>query len=148
MKKYALISILAIFLIACSVVSVCAADGYGNEYDSNFIDGLNVSYDLSQALDDAKADNKTVMVVFDQDSCSYCDMLKEDTLSDSKVQDIINRNCIPVILDVNRDYEIASQFEVFGTPEIIFLNGDGEELHRIDGYVTPDEFLREVREWV
>ncbi len=147
MKKYALISILAIFLVSGLIVSVSAADSYGNNYggyDSNFIDGLNVSYDLEQSLKDAKLENKTVMVVFDQDSCGYCDMLKQDTLSDSDVQKIINENCIPVIIDINKDYEIASQFDVFGTPLIIFLDGDGKELHRIEGYVTPDEFLSEV----
>ena len=103
MKKFFIVSILTIFLLCGLLVSVSAE----NTYDDSYIDGLNVSYDLSASLDDAKLENKTVMLIFDQDSCIYCEMLKDDALSDSEVQKEINDKCIPVIIDINNSLSLA-----------------------------------------
>ena len=139
-KKFFIVSILTIFLFCGLVVAVSAE----NTYDGSCIDGLNVSHNLSESLDDAKLENKTVMLIFDQDSCIYCEMLKDDTLSDSDVQKEINDKFIPVIIDINKDYETADKYDVFGTPIVIFLEDNGDEIGRIEGYVDSGEFLDEI----
>ena len=140
MKKFFIISIITIFLVCGALASVSAE----NTYDDSLIDGLNVSYDLSESLNDAKLENKTVMLVFDQDSCIYCEMLKEGTLSDSDVQKEINEKFIPVIIDINKDYDTADKYDVFGTPLIVFVDDSGDEIGRIEGYVDSSEFLQEI----
>ncbi|MBR5503749.1 MAG: thioredoxin family protein [Methanobrevibacter sp.] len=140
MKKFLIISIMTIFLVCGALASVSAE----NTYDDSLIDGLNVSYDLSESLNDAKLENKTVMLVFDQDSCIYCEMLKDGTLSDSDVQKEINEKFIPVIIDVNKDYDTADKYDVFGTPLIVFVDDSGDEIGRIEGYVDSSEFLQEI----
>ena len=104
LKNLALISIISLFLISGFIVSVSAE----NSYDDKYIDGLNVSFDLDQSLKDAKLENKTIMIIFDQSSCVYCDMLKENTLTDSKVQEAINEKYIPAIVDINKNPMIAN----------------------------------------
>ena len=91
LRNLVIISIITLFLISGIIVSVSSE----NTYDDKYIDGLNVSFDLEQSLNDAKLENKTVMIIFDQSSCIYCDMLKENTLTDSKVQDI--KNIFPLL---------------------------------------------------
>lgn len=139
MKKYIILCLLAIAVI--SVTSVCSADA-----DNPVVQGLNSTSDLNQGLDDAKISNKTVLLIFDQENCYYCDLLKEDVLSDSEVQNILNENYIVVIVDVNEEYSLAADHQVVGTPTSIFFDSNGKEIGRIDGYVSCDEFLDELKE--
>lgn len=142
LKNLALISIISLFLISEFIVSVSAE----NSYDDKYIDGLNVSFDLDQSLKDAKLENKTIMIIFDQSSCVYCDMLKENTLTDSKVQEAINEKYIPAIVDINKNPMIASNYNVYGTPTVVFVSGDEEFVYQIDGYLDPEEFLDELKQ--
>ena len=142
LKNLALISIISLFLISGFIVSVTAE----NSYDDKYIDGLNVSFDLDQSLKDAKLENKTIMIIFDQSSCVYCDMLKENTLTDSKVQEAINEKYIPAIVDINKNPMIASNYDVYGTPTVVFVSGDEEFVYQIDGYLDPEEFLDELKQ--
>ncbi|MBO7211602.1 MAG: thioredoxin fold domain-containing protein [Methanobrevibacter sp.] len=138
----AIISIITLFLIGGFIVSASA----DNAYDDKYIDGLNVSFDLEQSLEDAKLENKTVMVIFDQKSCVYCEILKENTLTDPKVQEIINEKYIPTIVDVNKNPMIASNYNVYGTPTVVFVSGDEDFVYQIDGYLDAEEFLDELNQ--
>ena len=142
LRNLVIISIITLFLISGIIVSVSSE----NTYDDKYIDGLNVSFDLEQSLNDAKLENKTVMVIFDQSSCVYCDMLKENTLTDSKVQDIINEKYIPTIVDINKNPMITSKYNVFGTPTVVFVSGDEDFVYQIDGYLDSEEFLDELKQ--
>ena len=132
------ILILTIVLIAGLSMVVCASS-------NDSVSGLNISDNYDSALKDAKAQNKTVMVIFDQDSCSYCDLFKQDTLSNSKVQEKLNSGFVPVVVDINKDYDLASKYKVFGTPSVVFSDSNGKEIHRIGGYVDANEFLEEIK---
>lgn len=139
MKKYVILCLLVI--AAISVSSVCGVD-----VDNQVVAGLNSTSDLNQGLDDAKVSNKTVLLIFDQESCHYCDQLKKDVLSDSEVQKILNENYTVVIVDVNKEYSLAADHQVVGTPTSIFLDSNGQEIGRIDGYVSSDELLDKLKE--
>ena len=114
--------------------------------DKQVTDGLNTTTNFKQALDDAKIQNKKVLLIFDQKDCYYCDLLKEDTLSDSKVQKILNKDYIVVDIDVNKEGKLAEEYKIYGTPDLIFLDKNKKEIHRIDGYVPADEFLNTLKE--
>lgn len=130
--------ILTIVLIAGVSMAVCASS-------TDSVSGLNISDNYDSALKDAKASNKTVMIIFDQNSCSYCDKFKQDTLSNPQVQEKINSSFIPVVVDVNKDYDLASKYKVFGTPSVVFSDSNGKEIHRIGGYVGANDFLEEIK---
>lgn len=132
------ILILTIVLIAGLSMVVCASS-------NDSVSGLNISDNYDSALKDAKTQNKTVMVIFDQDSCSYCDQFKQETLSNSKVQEKLNSGFVPVVVDINKDYDLASKYKVLGTPTVVFLDANEKEIHRIDGYVDANGFLDEIK---
>ena len=106
---------------------------------------LSQTNDLNNVLSNATIENKTVMLVFDQDNCVYCDMFKKDTLNNLEVQKALNESFIVVMVDINKNPDLANKYHVFGTPASVFLNGNGSEIHRIDGYVGASEFLSELR---
>ena len=115
-------------------------------YEGSYIDGLYFCNDLDKAFKDAKAHHRNVMIVFDGAACIYCDYLKEDTLSDSTVQKEINDNYIILITQTSESPELTSQLNIYGTPTTVVLDEDGNELGRIEGYETPEEYLAHLKE--
>lgn len=133
------ISILCIFTLLLSV----------NASDVNITSDnatLNVSSDFSQSVDNAKVENKPAMIIFDQSNCVYCEMLKQQTLNNTTVINELNEKFIVVMLDINKNSRVASNYKVYGTPTAIFVDGDAKELHRIEGFVEADELLNEIKE--
>ena len=133
--NFLVISIAILIVCACLSASV-AADAQ--------VSGLNSTSDFSSAVDLAKTQNKTIVLIFDQDSCVYCDILKENTLTDSNLQNELNNNYITVFVDINEDYDLADKYQIYGTPSMVFIDYNGNELGRIDGYVGAVEFLNEL----
>ena len=126
--------VLAIFLMLMLTMAVSAY-----ELDSSIINGLNVTDDVDDVL--SQKQDKNVMLVFDQDSCVYCDLFKDNVLSDANVQKELNDNYIVVIVDINRHPDVAGQYNVFGTPTTVVIDSNGNIVYRLEGYVESDRFL-------
>ena len=131
------------FLILVAAVSTSAVF---SEDTFQIAEGLNATSNITRALDNATLENKTVMLVFDQDSCYYCDLFKNEVLSDENVQKELNEKYIVAVSDVNQDPQLAGQLRVVGTPTIVFLDSNASEINRIDGYLPADEFLDVIKE--
>jgi thioredoxin-related protein len=48
-------------------------------------------------------------------------------------------------VDINREASLAAEYQVFGTPTMVFLDGDANQIYRIEGYVPADEFLDDLK---
>lgn len=131
--------ILAVFLILTLTLTVSAY-----EMDNTIIDGLNVTTSVESVLNEKQ--DKNVMLVFDSDSCVYCDLLKENVLANPDVQKELNDKYIVVLVDVNKHSDIALKYKAYGTPTTVILNQSGDEIYRIEGYVESDEFLNGLKE--
>lgn len=142
MKKIILLIIAVLIIGSALILSIDTNENNNNQ----MVDGLNSTSDITQAITDAKNENKKILLIFDQDSCYYCDLFKEDTLSNSEVQEILNKEYVVVDIDINKEGSIASKYKIFGTPSTIFLNKNNKEIHRIEGYVSANEFLDTLKE--
>lgn len=109
------------------------------------VQGLNATRDIGLAFNESQSQNKNLLIIFDQESCVYCDMLEENTLSDANVQKELNENYVVLFVDINKDYEVAEKYQVFGTPIIHVVSPEGKDLGKIEGYVESDEFLSELK---
>ena len=74
MKKYVFI-LMAIMLLAV------APAVYSADFENSTIPGLNMTTDIDLAMNAAQSENKSVAIFFDQASCAYCDMLKNNVLN-------------------------------------------------------------------
>ncbi len=100
---------------------------------------------FSQALAKAEAQHKLVMVDFYTTWCRWCQRLDTTTLSEAQVVSKIQRDFVPVRLDAEGEgRELAQKFGVNSYPTVVFLDHRGHEVHRIGGYLEPQEFLREL----
>lgn len=141
MKQIKLLMLLLLIIIASfSIQATFSLD------TQELVNGINSTSDLTQALEEAGNTNKSVLLIFDQASCYYCDLLKSNTLSDANVQKEINSNYIVVDVDVNKESSLAAKYQVVGTPMIIILDSNGNQQGKIEGYVDANEFLAELKE--
>lgn len=139
MKKYIFIlTILSLLTLTSAVYSV--------DFDDTQIPGLNVTTDIDGAFNVSQSDNKTLAIIFDQDSCVYCDILKNDVLSDQEVQKELNENFIVLLVDINKNPDIAQKYKVYGTPTIQFLDSNGNDMDKIEGCPPKEDFLNMVKE--
>lgn len=140
MKRITFLALALVLVLA--VTAAVSAEGLEN----TTISGLNVTQDIDWAFSESQNQNRNLLIIFDQDSCVYCDMLKENTLSDSKVQKELNENYIVLLVDINKDYKLAEEYKVFGTPAVHIISPNGKDIGKIEGYVESDEFLSALKE--
>ncbi len=132
--------ILLVMVVVLSLMSVNTISA-GNSLENS----LNSSDNYEQSLENAKAGNKSIVLVFDQKSCSWCEVFKRNTLENQDIIYQLNSKFITVIVDINKNPEVASKYSVYGTPTIIFLDSNANEIKREAGYIPPDEFLEIIK---
>jgi len=103
--------------------------------------------DLNFALEEARAENKPIMIDFYADWCAACKELDQKTYSDPNVQNALERFII-VKIDMTRNTDVTNRYKklykIIGLPLVIFYDSSGHLLTspRITGYVGPEEFLK------
>ena len=115
-------------------------------YNDSFIEGLHFCKDLEKAFKDAKEHDRNVMIIFDGEACIYCEYLKDEGLTDPDIQKEINENDILLITETSLDPELSEQLQIHGTPTTVVFDTDGNELGRIVGYESTNQYLSELKE--
>lgn len=109
------------------------------------IDGLN------EALAQAKAENKSVMLDFYADWCVSCKEMENYTFSDPAVQAAL-KDTVLLQADVTPNDELDKalykHFNIFGPPAIIFYDTSGNELkpYRVVGFMNAEKFTQHVNQ--
>ena len=60
---------------------------------------------------------------------------------DPRVVELITRDTIPVRAHIKEEPEMWKRFGARWTPTILFLDWDGREQYRVEGFLPADEFL-------
>lgn len=90
--------------------------------------------DLSEDLDEANAEGKRLLIIFEQRGCIYCTKLHEEVFPDPEIDALIREEYFVVQLNLFGDVEVtdfdgtvasekdmASRWGVLFTPTLIFL---------------------------
>ncbi len=91
----------------------------------------------------SKATGRPVFLGAHASWCGYCKKLINVVYADTVVARYFNTNYINISIDVDKEFgrHIAQKYGVKAYPTLLFLNGRGEVLNRINGYVDPSEML-------
>jgi thiol:disulfide interchange protein DsbD len=107
--------------------------------------------DLEQALIQANAENRPVMLDFYADWCVSCKEMEKYTFSDPGVQTTwANYNTVLLKADVTAndaaDQTLMRHFGIFGPPAYMFFGPDGKERqgYRVVGFMPADEFRQHL----
>lgn len=132
--------------LAAGVVTLIVA-GCGKAGDAlGAANALPWERSLPPALARAERESKLVMVDFYTDWCKWCSEMDRTTYADSRVQSALGK-VVLVRLNAEKDGEAdADRLGVSGYPTIVFLDGRGQEVGRISGYLPAGEFLEEFQD--
>ncbi|WP_307450178.1 MULTISPECIES: thioredoxin family protein [Chryseobacterium] len=126
MKKTALLSSLFISALAL-------AQGIKFE-DSNF----------ANILAKAKKENKLVFIDAYASWCGPCKLMAKNIFPLQAVGDYYNGHFINAKIDMEKGegVDLAKKYNVKAFPTYLFINGNGEEVHRTLGYVEEKDFIQ------
>lgn len=100
------------------------------------------SLELDAALTQGRKEKKLVLVNVYTDWCGYCKKLDKEVFRDPDVKAAMQA-FVAIKADAEgRGETAARRFGVRGFPTILFLDPDGREVRRIEGYVRRDDMLR------
>ena len=129
-------------------VAVSAQAG-ANEHKFTSVKNLK---ELTQAVAQANAQGKTVMLDLYADWCVACKEFEEYTFFEKNVQMALANSVLLQIdlTDTGSDdsVELMTKFNVFGLPSILFFDINGKELlqRRVTGFMAADKFSVHVNE--
>jgi thiol:disulfide interchange protein DsbD len=108
-------------------------------------------YSIDRLLKEVAASDKPVVVDFGKESCTSCKELEEITFPDPKVKEQLKKfTFIKVDVTDNTEAEKAllKKFELFGTPNIIFLDKNNNFLpaKSLTGFIKPQDFADHLEE--
>lgn len=108
--------------------------------------------DIREDAAEAAKGGKRLMLYFMQDGCPYCKQLVSVNFRDPRIVDKMQRNFMPVLINIWGDREVtaadgrrmpekrfAAVLKVQFTPTLVFFDKRGAVVHRINGYLRPDE---------
>jgi thiol:disulfide interchange protein len=128
-------------LTGCSTGVPVGADinsGSGSAAQISFV------HDQDVAMNRAASEGKPVMVKVYTDWCGVCKRMDEEVLKQSSVVLVVQDGFVPLKVNPEtseRGAEFARKHNVEAYPTVLFLNAEGEEVHRIVGFAPEQAFL-------
>ena len=102
--------------------------------------------DYSDLFELAKKENKGVMLYFHFDGCGACVTMERTAFKDKKVFEFYNSNFINFEINTRKGkgIEVNKLYNVQLHPTFLFFDNKGNELHKIVGVFSPEEFYKQA----
>lgn len=96
-----------------------------------------------QILDKAKKEDKVIFMDAYTTWCGPCKKMARETFTQESVGDFFNTNFINVKMNMEKGegIQLAREYRVRAYPTLLFIDGDGKEVHRALGYHDGEKFL-------
>ena len=137
------IRLLAAALIVFLPMAACARpEGRAEETRSPGPGVVFASGSFDEALARARSEKRLLLVDVYTDWCGWCKKLDREVFADARVAEAA-RNLVAVRVNAEKGGEkLAEKYDIQGFPTILFVDGSGDVVKRIDGYVGAAEMLR------
>lgn len=121
-----------------------------------FSNAHSAEIDIDKLLQDAKNQNKHIMLFHHIPGCSYCERMLEENFKDQNLLKVINKNFIHVDIYTAdksmikfKDFrgthkEFSEHMGAVAYPATIFINTNKEVTHRAIGYRNIDEHFADI----
>ena len=98
---------------------------------------------FAQLLEKAKKENKPIMIDAYTTWCGPCKLMSKTTFMNDTAAEFYNRNFVSAKIDMEKGegLEIAKKYNVKCYPTFLFLDGNGELIHRQSAYMQTQEFI-------
>ena len=103
-------------------------------------------YSYNQGLALGKRLKKNILVHFNATWCFYCRKMAKETFQDGEVVSYIEKNFVPIMVDIDKEKRISSRYGVRAVPDTWFLTQAGKGIGHVPGMVQADRFLQLLKE--
>ncbi|MBF0249985.1 MAG: thioredoxin fold domain-containing protein [Alphaproteobacteria bacterium] len=137
------------FAVAVLVCALGWAGPASAEYRVESIDN-----DYRSAVEDAKAENKRLVLFFHQAGCPYCDKMRARVHPAPMVMDYFSQHYVMMEVNIKGNLDMVApdgsasseadysrKIRVRATPVFVFYDQDGSEALRTTGYLDEKGFL-------
>ena len=100
--------------------------------------------DYQGALQQAKEQNKPILLAFHASWCPPCQEMKKTTYHDSEVI-AISESFIRVMIDIDSQQSLADQYNIQGIPTYVILAPDGTKIKTFTNYHSPTDFIAQLK---
>jgi len=91
-------------------------------------------------LNQAKKENKPLVLYLNTKNCYYCVAMEKTTLADKDIEAILKKDFVFVMADVEKRSDLLKTYPIRGTPTSVFLDPSGKRLLSIPGYIGKSDF--------
>ena len=135
------ITVLFTLLLAVVLLTACGSSSNGKaSFESkNGIQFSNIP--LKQVI--AQKESKPIFLFAHAGYCSSCKEMIKTVLPEKKVGDIFNTHFINAQVDIESEEgkELVRDFEITGTPTLLFLTPDGKLMNKVIGFQSKEELI-------
>lgn len=97
--------------------------------------------ELSVAVERAQKEQKPLMLLVTKNGCRWCDVMKQNTLKNSKVVAILNRDFVSYEGNVDMN-TVPPSLMTQGTPATWFIKGKTPMFEPVMGAVESEDYLK------
>jgi len=135
-------SILATLLLLLPLSACARSEGRADEASVSGPGVPFVSGGFEEALARARSEKRLLMVDVYTDWCGWCKKLDREVFGSARVAEAA-RDVVAVRVNAEKGGEdVARRYEVEGYPTVLFVDGSGTVVKRVEGYVDAPEMLR------
>ncbi len=100
--------------------------------------------DYTAGLDQARQEDKPILLAFHASWCPPCNKMKRTTYHDpAAIKAVENMVCIMISYDGQKD--LVRQYNVNGIPNYVVLTPQGVISNQFSGYRTASDFIRQLK---
>lgn len=101
--------------------------------------------DVDAAFKQAKSQNKPVLLDFSAaPAWSGCARLEAEVYPNQKVAQYISGNFVPVTIHIKEQPQTFERFKAKWTPTILVMDAEGNEHHRLEGFMDVEDYLAQL----
>ncbi|RNA63788.1 thioredoxin family protein [Chryseobacterium nematophagum] len=120
---------------------------FSSLFMGTFIFAQGIQFDegkFASILAKAKKENKLIFIDAYASWCGPCKLMVKNIFPLQNVGDYYNSHFINTKIDMEKGegLGLAKKYNVKAFPTYLFINGDGEEIHRTLGYVEENDFIQ------
>jgi thioredoxin-related protein len=133
-----------------STEDIEAISGFVYDYDKKIKAEQQIDYvTFEKALQQAKRENKIILIKATAPHCRYCKKMEEKVLVDKKIVDLLNKEFVIVSVDVSKE-TLPLDLRVSMTPSFFFVfiekENENVKIKRIPGAWSKEDFLDILKE--
>jgi len=96
------------------------------------------------SFNEAKREGRLVLLDLTASWCHWCHVMDEKTYSDPDVAEYVNKNFVPIRVDIDKRPDISERYNRGGFPTTAFLSDQGESIWGAT-FIPPSDMKRIIR---